>query len=75
MTESELIFSVIEQNYQIIFKKSPSPLKYIEFSRRLQTAVDLAENLLWDTQMLSSERNCEPPHLFKKPIVSKKVHH
>lgn len=74
MTESELSFSAIAQNYQIILKISPSPLKYIEFSSRLQTVVDLAENLLCHTQLFISERNCERPRLFKQAVVSNKAH-
>lgn len=70
MTESELSFSVIARSYQIILQMSPSPLKYTELSSRLQTVVDLAENLLCHTQLLGSERNCEPPCLVKRAIIS-----
>lgn len=75
MTASELSFSVIARDNQIILKMSPSPLKHVELSSRLQTVVGTAENLLCHTQLLSSERNCEPPCLFRKVIISNKVHH
>lgn len=75
MTESEFSFSVAARNCQVILEISPSPLEYIEFSSMLQSVVDLAENLLYYTQLLGSERHCEPPCLFKKAIIKKRVHH
>lgn len=58
MTESQLSF--IAKKHQIILEISPSPLKYTEFSSRWQSAVDLAENLLGHTELLSSEGSCAP---------------